>query len=128
MARSTAYDKHPDHTLVFDDTPAGLRVRVGEAVVAETRRGLLLREGKYPPVVYVPRDDCAMELLGAVDHTTHCPFKGDANYFDFVGDGSAAARVEQIAWSYEDPFDQMESLRDHLAFYPDRTTLEPLDG
>ena len=122
MARSTAYDDYPDHTLTFDDAPATLRVRVGDTVIAETRRGLTLREGRYPPVVYVPREDCAMDRLPRVAHSTHCPFKGDASYFDFADEGSN--RVEQVAWSYEDPFDQMEALRDHLAFYADRVTLD----
>lgn len=125
MARSTAYDRHPEHTLAFDDAPAGLRVRVGDVVVAETRRGRLLREGRYPPVVYVPREDVAMERLARSDHSTHCPFKGDATYYD-LADRAGAEGVEQLAWSYEDPFDQMEAIRGHLAFYPDRATLEPI--
>lgn len=125
MTRSEAYDKHPQHTLAFDDAPAAVRVRVGGVVVAETKRGLLLREGKYPPTVYVPRADVEMSLLSRVTHSTHCPFKGDASYYDFTGDGPV---VERLAWSYEDPFDQMEAIRDHLSFYTDRAEIEPLDG
>ena len=130
MARSTAYDDHPQHTLTFDDVPAALRVRVGDTLLAETHRGLTLREGRYPPVVYVPREDCAMDRLVPVEHSTHCPFKGDASYFDFAGrDGAedGGERIQRVAWSYEEPFDQMEALRDHLAFYADRVTLEPID-
>ena len=123
MTRSDAYDRHPEHVLRFEEAPATVRVRVGETVVAETRRGLTLVEGKYPPVVYVPRDDVRMERFERVEHSTHCPFKGDASYYDFSDGG---ARVEHAAWSYEDPFDQMEAIRDHLAFYADRTTIEPL--
>jgi uncharacterized protein (DUF427 family) len=58
------------------------------------------------------------------EHTTHCPFKGDATYFDFR-DGNQ--EIAEIAWSYEDPFDQMHAIREHLAFYPDRVTLTPLE-
>lgn len=125
MARSEAYDRHPDHTLAFDDAPAGLRVRVGETLVAETQRGLLLREGRYPAVVYVPREDVEMQHLSRNAESTHCPFKGDATYFDFQP--TEDATVPSIAWSYEAPFDQMEALRDHLAFYPDRVALETFD-
>ena len=96
-----------------------------QPTVAETKRGLLLREGNYPPTVYVPRADVEMSLLSRVTHSTHCPFKGDASYYDFTGDGPV---VEQLAWSYEDPFDQMEAIRDHLSFYTDRAEIEPLDG
>jgi uncharacterized protein (DUF427 family) len=128
MARSEAYDRHPDHVLGFEDAPAAVRVRVGERVLAETHRGLTLLEGRYPAVVYVPREDVRMECLRRVDHSTHCPFKGDAAYFDFrdpARDGPEP--VAQVAWSYEDPFDQMEAIRGHLAFYADRAIIESLD-
>jgi uncharacterized protein (DUF427 family) len=128
MARSEAYDRHPEHVLRFEDTPAAVRIRVGEHVLAETRRGLTLLEGRYPAVVYVPREDVRMERLRRVDHSTHCPFKGDATYFDF-GDHAqeGPASVAQVAWSYEDPFDQMETIRGHLAFYADRAIIETLE-
>ncbi len=136
MARSTAYDEYPQHELVIDEQPIRLRVSVDDEVIAETKCGLNLREGRYPAVVYVPREDVRMDRLRRSDHSTHCPFKGDANYFDFRGDirgdsrgdrqGEDIAERPQIAWSYESPFDQMIALRDHLAFYPDRVTLEIL--
>ena len=123
MARSEAYDHHPEHTLLFDDPRMHARVRCGDRLIAETRRGLNLREGKYPPVVYIPREDVRMDLLASSDHTTHCPFKGDASYFD-VARRADDQGVTHAAWSYEDPFDQMESIRGYLAFYPDRVTIE----
>jgi len=144
MSRSTAYDKYPEHRLEFDEERVGLRVRVDGEVLAETTRGLKLREGRYPPVVYVPREDVHMERLRQSDHSTHCPFKGDASYFDVKADtrsdgaddpvdqevntrgGNEGSGDSQVAWSYESPFDQMAEIRDHLAFYPDRVTLEIL--
>jgi len=126
MARSTAYDKYPQHTLVIATDPAAIRVSVGGIVVAQTRRGLTLDESRYTPTVYVPREDVDFEQLTRIDHTTHCPFKGDANYYDFTGTGDTSAVENPIAWSYEDPFDQVSELRDCLAFYADRTTIEPL--
>ena len=128
MPQSPAYEKHPQHILVFADEPAGLRVMVGETVLAETRRGLVLREGSYPEIVYVPREDCEMDRLTQNPATTHCPFKGDATYYDFLPEeASSEAKVEQICWSYEAPFDQMLRLQHHLAFYSDRATLTRLD-
>ncbi len=123
MALSPAYEKHPEHTLAIDDHRVGVRVSIGEIVVAETTRGLSLREGRSPPVVYVPREDVFMDRLRGSDHSTHCPFKGDASYFDFTG---APSPIEQVAWSYEDPFDQVAAIRDHLAFYADRVRIEML--
>lgn len=122
MALSGAYEKHPQHRIDIDQERVRLRVSLHGKVLAETTRGLKLREGSYPAVVYVPREDVNMDRLTASDLSTHCPFKGDANYFRF-GEDSAG---EEVAWSYETPFDQMEAIRDHVAFYSDRVTLEPL--
>jgi len=129
MSRSEAYDRHPEHVLVFDEARVRASVRIGNDVIATTDHGLNLREGKYPAVVYFPREDVRMDLLAGSDHQTHCPFKGDASYFDYRGadqelaesDGSG---VEHVAWSYEDPFDQMLAIKGHLAFYSDRVRIE----
>ena len=126
MARSEAYDRHPEHVLRFEDRPAAVRVRVGETIVAETRRGLTLLEGSYPPVVYVPREDVRMAVLERVAHSTHCPFKGDASYFDF-GSPDDDARVEQVAWSYEEPLAPYETLRRCVAFHAGRVDAAWID-
>lgn len=121
MASSPAYAKYPEHRLEIDEERVRLRIRAGGRVIADTPRGLLLREGRYPSVYYVPREDVRMEYARRSEHTTHCPFKGDATYYDFESGDQA---IEQAAWSYEDPFDEMEAIRDHLAFYTDRVEIE----
>jgi uncharacterized protein (DUF427 family) len=123
MTLSSAYAKHPQHRIDIDEERVGLRVSLNGEVLAHTTRGLNLREGKYPAVVYVPRDDVDMERLTPSDLSTHCPFKGDANYFRYGGSKQDVA-TEEVAWSYETPFDQMEAIRGHLAFYADRVTVE----
>ena len=98
--------------------PARGRVRVtfnGE-VVAESAEALRLEEGSYPPVYYLPRRDVKMERLIRTSHTTHCPHKGDATYFN-LGNGRTA---HNAVWSYERPLDQVKAIKDHLAFYPDK--------
>ena len=49
--------------------------------------------------------------------TSHCPYKGDARYFDLVVEG---ARRADAVWSYETPFPAVVAIKDHVAFYPDR--------
>jgi uncharacterized protein (DUF427 family) len=121
MALSKAYAEHPEHVLRFDADAVTAKVRVGGRIVAETDRALRLHEGRYASVLYFPREDVNMECLRRIEHSTHCPFKGDASYFDY-SDGSI--ETPRIAWSYEEPFDQMSAIRNHLAFYPDRVTIE----
>jgi uncharacterized protein (DUF427 family) len=124
MVLSTAYEKHPQHQIEIDEEKVGLRVTLHGEVLAETTRGLNLREGNYPAVVYIPREDVHMERLTARDHSTHCPFKGDASYFC----SGRKASGEDLAWSYETPFDQMAAIQGHLAFYADRVAIEPFSN
>ena len=60
----------------------------GGVVVAETTHALTLKEASYPAVQYVPRTDANMALLERTERTTHCPYKGDANYFSIKANGT----------------------------------------
>jgi uncharacterized protein (DUF427 family) len=130
MALSSAYEKHPQHRIEIDVERVGIRVTLHGEVLAQTTRGLNLREGNLPAVVYVPRDDVNMERLIPSDHSTHCPFKGDASYFRSQEGTQENSQQDpeprEVAWSYETPFDQMAAIRGHLAFYSDRVTIERL--
>lgn len=123
MARSEAFARFPEHTITIQPEPRRVRVRAGGEIVAETADALRLDEARYAPCYYVPRKDVRMELLERSDHTTHCPFKGDAAYYTLRVGG----REEPNAvWTYEAPFDEVEAIREHLAFYTDRVELELL--
>ena len=89
-------------------------IRSGGAVLGESNAALELTEGEYAPVIYFPRGDIAMALLDRTDKHTHCPHKGDANYFSIVNRSSV---VENAAWTYESPLDGVAEIKDHLAFY-----------
>lgn len=89
-------------------------VRAGGAVIAESREALELTEGDYPYVIYFPRDDVAMAFLEKTDHTTHCPKKGDASYFSIF---TNATELQNAAWSYETPNEDVSRIAGHLAFY-----------
>ena len=93
-------------------------VRAGGAVLAESKNALELSEGDYPAVIYFPRDDIAMAFLDETDHSTHCPHKGDASYFSII---TKSQTLENAAWSYENPKDDVARIKDHLAFYASDT-------
>ncbi|MFC3124910.1 DUF427 domain-containing protein [Pseudoroseomonas globiformis] len=92
-------------------------VSAGGRTVAESCAALVLREGDYPPVFYIPRSDVRMTLLSRSELVTHCPHKGQATHFSIAPGGD---RGLNAAWSYEAPLRQVCMIRDHLAFYPDR--------
>ena len=99
-------------------------VRAGGAVLGESSDALELIEGDLPPVIYFPRGDIAMAFLDATDKTTHCPHKGDANYFSVV---TKSTTLENVAWSYENPKEDVARIKDHLAFYSaDQVTVEQI--
>ena len=56
-------------------------------------------------------------LLKPTSHATHCPYKGDANYFSIEADGRSA---DNAVWSYEQPFPAMAEIAGYLAFYLNR--------
>ncbi len=105
----------PDHPITI--APAGVRVvvKLDDAVLADSRDALILKEASLNPVYYIPRNDVVISELSPSDTSTHCPYKGDASYFSARG-GAA----KDVAWSYEDPFDHMLIIKGYLAFYPDR--------
>lgn len=111
------FARHPGHKIVL--TPAGGRMRAvfGGMTVADSSRALIMREGSYPPVAYFPREDVRMELFAATDHHTTCPFKGEASYWSVDG-------AENVAWSYESPYDEMAEIKDYVAFYADKVAVE----
>ncbi len=107
----------PRHRILFGTFPRRVRAVLDGKVVVDTRRGRLLHESNLLPALYVPIDDVDTSLLQRTDHTTHCPFKGDASYWSIVTDDRTA---ENAVWGYEEPMEGAEWLADHVAFYWDR--------
>lgn len=100
-ARSTL----PDGTILADSTGAYFLIEIGRDF--------------YPPVVYFPRSDIAVDLLKS-DKVTHCPLKGDASYFSVREAGQSGLNM---VWAYENPIPDAEALADLVAFYQDRCTI-----
>ncbi|WP_269510665.1 DUF427 domain-containing protein [Burkholderia sp. IMCC1007] len=107
----------PDHPITIEPHPSRVVVKVAGKVIADTRRALALREASYPAVLYIPREDADMSQLHRTDHATYCPYKGDCAYYSIPAGGE---RATNAAWTYEHPYPAVESIRAHLAFYPDR--------
>jgi len=106
-----------DHPIAIARHPSRVIVRVGGRVVADTREALSLREASYPAVQYIPRKDVDMTLLQRSDHATYCPYKGDCSYYSIPAGGE---RSTNAVWTYEEPYDAVLAIKDHLAFYPQR--------
>lgn len=86
--------------------------------LARSTRALKLKEvGRdvYDAIVYFPRSDVVMERLERTDKTTHCPLKGDTEYFDVLTDGGTIANA---AWSYDRTLPFAREIAHYIAFDP----------
>ena len=116
----------PDHPITVRPNPARVVVKLGGQVIADSRNALTLQEASYPAVQYIPRADVDMALLTRSDHHTHCPYKGEASYFNIVSGGDIAGNA---IWTYENPYAAVSEIKEHLAFYPDRVdSIEEFPG
>ena len=112
-----------DH-ITLEPAEGTWTVRAGGAVLGETDEAVILREGDYPPVTYFPRDSIAMAFLDKTDKVTTCPHKGEAAHFSIQ---TKSVTIENAAWSYEEPKEEMAQIARHLAFYPsDRVVIEEI--
>jgi uncharacterized protein (DUF427 family) len=118
--KESLYHKHPDYRVNLEPNDARVCLRLGDEIIADSSKTVLMRETKLPPVLYFPKADVRFDHLEKTDHESFCPFKGDASYWTV----RAADRVEENAvWGYEDPFDEVAGLSEYVSFYADRFTL-----
>jgi uncharacterized protein (DUF427 family) len=107
----------PDHPIAISLAEGTVRVTVAGKIVAESTRALRLQEKGYPPVYYLPRTDADMSLYVRTTHYTYCPYKGDCTYYTIPIGGT---KSEYAVWTYENPYEAVADIKDHLAFYPTR--------
>ena len=103
--------------------PGTWTVRSEGAVLVESKDALVLSDGTYEPVIYFPRADIAMSLLDPSDTTSTCPHKGDATYFSIAGESGT---ITDAGWSYETPNADVAEIKDHIAFFSDKVTVEQI--
>jgi uncharacterized protein (DUF427 family) len=108
------------HRIDIRQTSRELTVLAGDAVIAESRRPMVLYESGFAPRWYVPREDVNEDVLDAVQRQTFCPYKGLCSYYD-IGDS------HQAAWSYRDAYREVDRITDFISFEPDKVTVL-LDG
>jgi uncharacterized protein (DUF427 family) len=114
---------HPrDPYTRVDILPSSRHVRivVDGITVAESARSTLLFETGLPPRYYLPKTDVRMELLVPTASSSHCPYKGDANYWSLTLDDDD---VDDVAWSYRTPLPESQKIAGLVCFYPDKVDL-----
>ena len=92
----------------------GLRAVFGGEVIAESDAALVLSEKGYPPRVYFPPAEVRGERLARTEHTTRCPWKGQAAYWTVSAGGET---LKNGAWAYPEPLPELAALAGYVSFY-----------
>src|ERR1700761_2169014 len=109
-----------EHPITINPTGTRVVVRVNGEVVADTNAALQLQESTYPAVQYIPLDDVEQHRLTATDTSTYCPYKGEAGHYRVT---TAEGPVEDVIWTYEQPYPAVAQIAGHVAFYPDKAEI-----
>lgn len=108
--------RDPYHRVDVRRGSRSVTVSVLGVEVARSERPWVLSETGLPSRVYVPREDVDFGPLAPSDTVTRCPYKGDARHWSFeTGD----ALREDIAWSFEEPFDDAVRVAGAVCFSGD---------
>jgi uncharacterized protein (DUF427 family) len=100
--------------LYFEDCPKRIRAQFAGETVVDSRRVKIMHEHAHLPVYYFPEADVRQDLLEPTDHTTRCPWKGQARYWSVrVG----AQLAENAVWSYPEPIAGAPPIAGYLAIY-----------
>jgi uncharacterized protein (DUF427 family) len=107
------HPRNPYHRVDYLRTTRWLHVEVSGVVLVDTRQTVGVYETALEPRLYIARDQLLGDVLTPSDKSTFCPYKGTASYWHARLDGRV---VENVAWSYEDPFSESEAIRGLLCF------------
>jgi uncharacterized protein (DUF427 family) len=97
-----------------------VRVEVEGVTVAESSKPTLLFETKVPVRYYLPKTHVRMELLRPSESVSHCPYKGQAEYWSLQVDDAVYA---DLAWSYRTPLPESQRVAGLISFYTDKADL-----
>lgn len=96
-----------------DPFPGRIQVIHRNAVIADTRAALRVREKGLAPMFFVPPADVAIDRLATGTAESFCQWRGVATYWSVFTRGLL---VVNTAWSYEAPPAAYDAIRGHFAF------------
>ncbi len=96
--------------------PDGREVVVADdhGTVASTDRSLRVLETASPPAFYLPPESVIAERMVVVPGSSHCEWKGEAEYLAVVGTSDV------VGWRYPAPYPDSVALAGWVSFYPGR--------
>jgi uncharacterized protein (DUF427 family) len=80
-----------------------------EQVIAESDETVVIENNHY-----FPEDSIKKEFFEKNSHSSHCPWKGDAAYYDINVGGNVN---RSGAWYYPEPKEAAKVIKNHVAFW-----------
>ena len=117
----SAWESHPGYRVDVLPLRGTARVWHGDLLLAESTSALRVIETDHVERLYLPEADVRFELLTGNDHHTVCPFKGQADYWTL---SASDPPVEDVFWTYRDPFQQVGGLKGHLGVYHEKVRVD----
>jgi uncharacterized protein (DUF427 family) len=94
-----------------------VRVEANGVTIAETAKPTLLFETQLPTRYYLPRTHVRMDLLEKSETTSHCPYKGRAEYWSLR---TGEDLLRDVAWSYPTAFPESQKIVGLVSFYDEK--------
>lgn len=85
-------------------------------VIAESDQTIVVENNHY-----FPPESVNMDFLRESGQRSTCPWKGEAHYYNLTAEGSESRNG---AWTYPEPKEAAEHIRDHIAFWKDVEVVE----
>ena len=117
MSKSPGHQKWPDHQVKERHLSERVKAEIAGEVMAESNDVILVEEDGNPARYYFPRADVRMDRLRRTASTSSCPFKGTAHYYSV---DAAGKKLEDAVWTYEDPFEEHQELKERIAFWAEK--------
>jgi uncharacterized protein (DUF427 family) len=97
-----------------------VRVEVDGVTIAESAKPTLLFETGLPTRYYLPKTHVRLGLLTPTDTVSHCPYKGQAEYWSVrAGEKDHA----DLAWSYRTPLPESQRMAGLISFYNEKVDI-----
>jgi uncharacterized protein (DUF427 family) len=97
-----------------------VRVEVDGVTIADSAKPTLLFETGLPVRYYLPKTHVRMNLLTPTESVSHCPYKGQAEWWS-VGAGDEVQA--DLAWSYRTPLPESQKIAGLIAFYNEKVDI-----
>jgi uncharacterized protein (DUF427 family) len=109
--------RDPYHRVDVLHSSRHVQVRIGDVVVADSRRPRPLFETGLPVRYYLPKLDVRQDLLVPTQTRTRCPYKGEAVYWSVQ---TGIGLLEDVAWSYPAPIPEAPKIENLVAFFDEK--------